>query len=214
MNTKKVALFDLDGVIVDTEDEYTQFWGLQGRLYHPEIPNFAHRIKGYTLVQVYEEYFADRADLQPKITEALNYHERNMAYKYVSGVLDFIKQLKNANVKIAIATSSNRKKMEGLSQVRPELFEIFDKIVVAEDVKKSKPAPDCYLLAAELLGADIKSAVIFEDSVTGLAAARASGGYVVGVSSTLGSEKIAPLCDFQIPNFEGISLDILSRTIK
>ena len=48
----KAALFDLDGVVFETESQYTIFWGMIGREYHPEMPDFAHRIKGQTLVQI------------------------------------------------------------------------------------------------------------------------------------------------------------------
>ena len=55
----KAALFDLDGVVFETESQYTIFWGMIGREYHPEMPDFAHRIKGQTLVQIYDKYFSD-----------------------------------------------------------------------------------------------------------------------------------------------------------
>lgn len=53
----KAALFDLDGVVLDTETQYSVFWGMIGKEYHPELPDFALRIKGQTLVQIYDKYF-------------------------------------------------------------------------------------------------------------------------------------------------------------
>ena len=55
----KAALFDLDGVIFNTEPQYTEFWRSQCRLYHPEKPGLENQIKGQTLVEIYEKYFAD-----------------------------------------------------------------------------------------------------------------------------------------------------------
>ena len=55
----KAALFDLDGVVLDTETQYSVFWGMIGKKYHPEMPDFAQRIKGQTLVQIYDKYFSD-----------------------------------------------------------------------------------------------------------------------------------------------------------
>lgn len=55
----KVALFDLDGVVFETESQYSIFWGMIGREYHPEIPDFEYRIKGQTLVQIYDKYFSE-----------------------------------------------------------------------------------------------------------------------------------------------------------
>lgn len=51
------ALFDLDGVIVDTEPQYTKFWEKIGNEHLPEQPDFSRAIKGNTLVQIYERYF-------------------------------------------------------------------------------------------------------------------------------------------------------------
>ena len=48
------ALFDFDGVVVDTEPQYTLFWDEKGKKFHPEIPNFGHHIKGQTLIQIYK----------------------------------------------------------------------------------------------------------------------------------------------------------------
>ena len=55
MNSTKsiAALFDFDGVVVDTEPQYSIFWNEQGRKYHPEIPEFGRMIKGQTLTQIY-----------------------------------------------------------------------------------------------------------------------------------------------------------------
>ena len=50
----KACLFDLDGVVFDTEPLYTLFWREQARKYHPEIPDLEHRIKGQTLGEIYD----------------------------------------------------------------------------------------------------------------------------------------------------------------
>ena len=54
----KAALFDLDGVVFDTEPQYTIFWGAQCREFHPEHPGLEHEIKGQTLVQIYDAWFS------------------------------------------------------------------------------------------------------------------------------------------------------------
>ena len=57
MKELKAALFDLDGVVFDTEPQYTVFWGSQCRLYHPEHPGLEHEIKGSTLDQIYDKWW-------------------------------------------------------------------------------------------------------------------------------------------------------------
>ena len=73
MNTTKTiaALFDFDGVIMDTETQYTVFWDEQGRKYLNE-EDFGRRIKGQTLLQIYEKHFADKPEAQLEISAELN----------------------------------------------------------------------------------------------------------------------------------------------
>ena len=78
----KAALFDLDGVVFDTEPQYTIFWGEQCREFHPEHPGLEHEIKGQTLVQIYDAWFSgELADKQALITERLNRTSRDCARK-------------------------------------------------------------------------------------------------------------------------------------
>jgi len=49
-------LFDLDGVVIDSETQYSEYWGLQGQKYLPDRPNFRNEIKGFTLFQIFDKY--------------------------------------------------------------------------------------------------------------------------------------------------------------
>jgi beta-phosphoglucomutase-like phosphatase (HAD superfamily) len=82
----------------------------------------------------------------------------------------------------ALVTSSERQIMEA---VIPKLGMAFGATVCAEDVRESKPAPEPYLLAAELLGVDPGGCIVVEDSPNGVAAAEAAGCLVVAVPSLL-----------------------------
>ena len=89
--TIKAALFDLDGVVFDTEPQYSIFWGAQCREFHPEIPGLEHKIKGQTLVQIYDAWFSGPlADSQSLITERLNEYESQMNYDYIPGFEEYI----------------------------------------------------------------------------------------------------------------------------
>ena len=95
MDTTKTiaALFDFDGVIMDTETQYTVFWDEQGRKYLNE-EDFGRRIKGQTLTQIYEKYFSDLPEAQQEITAGLNIYEKSMSYEYIPGVEAFIADLR------------------------------------------------------------------------------------------------------------------------
>ena len=195
------VLFDLDGVIVDTEGQYSLFWKQIGEEYMPGMPDFALAIKGRTLTQIYDTYFPDAAD-RAAITERLNAFERQMDFPYIAGAREFLEALQAQGVPTAIATSSNCDKMACLYARHPEIKNLVTAVLTAEDARRSKPAPDCYLAAAERLGADISNCIVFEDSPNGLAAGRASGAFVIGVCTSLAAPEIEPLCDAYIEDFK------------
>ena len=203
----KAALFDLDGVVFDTEPQYTVFWGAQCREFHPEHPGLEHEIKGQTLVQIYDAWFSGPlADKQPLITERLDAYEQQMSYDYVPGFEAYIRSLRQQGVKTAVVTSSNVSKMQAVYRHRPEFKELFDAILTAEDFERSKPDPDCYLKAAAHFGVAPEECTVFEDSFNGLKSGRAAGMTVVGLSTTNDADAIRPLCDRVISDFREIKV--------
>lgn len=203
----KAALFDLDGVVFDTEPQYSVFWGSVCRQYHPEIPGLEHMIKGQTLTQIFDGHFNGMTDAQRDIVTRLDEFEGQMSYDYVKDFPSFVQQLRDHGVKTALVTSSNKMKMDAVLRARPEVAELFDEMLMAEDFTESKPSPDCYLKAAKRLQADIRECVVFEDSFNGIKSGRSADMVVVGLSTTNPAEKIAPLCDVVVPDYT--HLDIL-----
>jgi HAD superfamily hydrolase (TIGR01509 family) len=198
----KAALFDLDGVVFNTEPQYSVFWGAQCREFHPEHPGLEHEIKGQTLVQIYDAWFSgELADKQALITERLNQFEQQMDYQYVAGFEQYMQRLRQAGVKTAVVTSSNQAKMEAVYHHHPEFKSLFDAILTSEDFERSKPDPDCYLKAAERFGLGPEDCVVFEDSFNGLKSGRAAGMRVVGLATTNPAESISPLCDEVIEDY-------------
>lgn len=214
MSELKAALFDLDGVVFDTEPQYTIFWGSQCRLYHPEHPGLEHEIKGQTLTQIYDQWFSGPLlPEQPKITERLNDYESKMHYDYIEGFERMIADLRSHGVKTAVVTSSNLPKMEAVYRFQPEFKNLFDAILTSEDFDRSKPDPDCYLKAAERLGAKTDECIVFEDSFNGLRSGRAADMKVVGLATTNSIESIRPLSDIQISDYREMDYDQLSSLL-
>lgn len=203
------ALFDFDGVIMDTETQYTVFWNEQGRIYLGE-DNFGRDIKGQTLTQIYDKYFCGKQEVQQRITEQLNEFERNMSYEYIPGVQDFMNDLRQHDVRMAIVTSSNQEKMDNVYRAHPELKEMVDCILTSEMFARSKPAPDCFLAGMKVFGALPEDTFVFEDSFHGLQAGMASGATVVGLATTNSRDAIAGNAHFIIDDFVGMSYDKLS----
>lgn len=196
----KAALFDLDGVVFDTEPQYSIFWGGQFRRYYPEHPGMEQLIKGMTLVEIYEKYFQDK-DIQERITRELDEFEQTMDFVYVKGFENYVKSLRGRGVKTAVVTSSNMAKMENVYRKRPEFKTYFDAILTSEDFAESKPSPDCYQRAAQRFGLTKDECVVFEDSFNGLKSGRAAGMYVVGLATTNSPESIAPFADRGIKEY-------------
>ena len=209
MNKEKpiVALFDFDGVVVDTEPQYTLFWDEKGKKYHPEIPNFGHHIKGQTLIQIYKQFFREPEGLQDEITRQLLDYELTMHFEYIDGVVDFMKELREKGVKLAIVTSSNDAKMANAYREHPELKTMVDFIVTADRVTHSKPHPECFLLGAEMLGVEKDNCIVFEDSFHGIEAGNRAGMKVIGLATTNSAEAIADKCALVIPDFTDLSVE-------
>ena len=76
----KAALFDLDGVIIDTEGQYFRFWDSIGKAFFPEIADFANRIKGNTLTAIFTDYFEGKETLAKDVEQRLLAFEDAMNY--------------------------------------------------------------------------------------------------------------------------------------
>ena len=205
MTQLKAALFDLDGVVFDTEPQYSVFWGEQCREFHPEHPGLELEIKGSTLTQIYDRWFAGPLEsMRPLITRRLDEFEATMDYTFIDGFADFIADLRRNGVRTAVVTSSNQPKMQSVYRARPEFQGLFDAILTSEDFAASKPSPDCYLRAAARLGAEPRECVVFEDSFNGLRSGRAAGMFVVGLTTTNPKDSILELSDCQIADYNNI----------
>lgn len=205
MTDKIAALFDLDGVLIDSESIYSQFWTAMDKLYPTGIKNFAYVIKGTTLPDILSTYFPD-----PKVQAELRVHlkkqEDEMQYRIFPGVVPFLQALRAEGIPAAIVTSSNDKKMHTLFEALPGFRDYFATVVTDSDVRSSKPDPECYLLAARRLGVPPERCAVFEDSRAGLEAGRRAGAKVVAVATTLTREDIAGRGDIVIDSFKDFSV--------
>ena len=208
----KAALFDLDGTLIDTEDQYTVIWGKICRKYRPDIPQLEYLIKGTTLVQIFERYFPNKED-QIEIDQFLDKSEAEMDYSFYPGALAFIEDLKENGVKCAIVTSSNQKKMASVRKAIVNFDDLFDRVLTSEDFSASKPAPDCYLLGAKVFGCEKDECAVFEDAFTGLQAGMSSGIFTFGITTCNSREAIADKCNYVIDSFEGLTYKKVNEII-
>ncbi len=210
--TTRSVLFDLDGVLLDTEGIYTEFWREIDKLYPTGVENFALVIKGSTLPAILSTYFPDLS-IQEKIREHLRHHEDEMIYRPFEGALQLLADLRAAGVSTAIVTSSNAVKMNHIFEVIPELKELVDTFVTDEDVTNSKPDPEGYLLAAKRLGATPGHYAVVEDSLAGLEAGRRAEAFVIGLATTNPAERISHLADITLPSISHLTAEFILSNI-
>lgn len=208
-----VVLFDLDGVVLDTESQYTVLWNNIGKKYG-DVGEIGRLSKGQTLTHILDTYFKGQTELQKHIIEELYEFEQNMSYAPIPGVMEFMKQLKAASVPMAIVTSSNKAKMENVYRHYPDFKDLVGHVFTSESFTRSKPDPECFLTAMHALGGTPEDTVVFEDSVNGLKAARASGATVVGLVTSNPREVVEPLSDYAINDFTTMSLDRLKEMLQ
>lgn len=203
----KAALFDLDGVLIDTETLYTEFWDTLGRSYCAGIDNFAQRIKGTTIADILATYFP--AGQHAEILETLQAFEANMKYRLFPGAAGFLSRLKAAGIPAAIVTSSNDEKMARVWEQLPGLRQWFDAVVTDSKVQRSKPDPQPYEVAAAELGVRPEDCVVFEDSFSGVESGRRAGAKVVALSTTNPAESLRGKADLVAPSLEGLTVEQL-----
>lgn len=204
----KGVLFDLDGVLIDTEGTYTQFWEAVDRRFPTGVEGFAQVIKGSNLHNILHTYFATE-ELRAQVNDMLNAFQRDMRYDYFPGAIELLEELKSQGIGCCIVTSSDKKKMESLYAQHPDFTSHFDAIVTGNMVSEPKPSPECFLLGAQQLGIDIKDCVVIEDSINGLKAGMASGARVIGLATTCTREAIAPHCHLVMGDISDINIDTI-----
>jgi HAD superfamily hydrolase (TIGR01509 family) len=208
-NFQHIALlFDLDGVVIDTEAQYSTFWHQAGVDYLG-MTDLDERVKGQTLTYIYGTFFPGMTAEQAAITAALDRFEQRMTFDYLPGAEAFLTDLKRNGVKTAVVTSSNEQKMAAVYRAHPELTAYFNRILTAEMFARSKPAPDCFLLGMKLFGTTPRQTYVFEDSINGLKAAMASGATVIALATTNSREAIRPLSHYIIDDFNGMTCNKL-----
>mgnify|MGYP001264981498 CR=1 FL=1 len=209
------AIFDWDGVIVDSSRAHERAWErLAAEVGRPLFPGFFLRSFGMKNERVIREllgWTADPAELARlglRKEELFREEIRENPLQPLPGVRPFLERLQTAGVSCAVGSSTPRANIEcvidGLG-LRP----MFRAIVTGEDVQKGKPDPEVFLRAAERLGVPPERCVVFEDAPVGIEAARRAGMRVVGVAGTHPAEKLVG-CDRVVHRLDELTVEELS----
>ncbi len=184
----KFALFDMDGLLLDTEIIYTQVtqtivgrfdkifdWSVKGNMIGlPSLIAAKYLVSQLDLPISAEQYLEERDEMLRVAFQNCN---------SLPGAEKLIRHLHSNCTPIAVATSSNRDLYQSKTTKHQSWFQLFNTVVTGDDpeIKNGKPAPDIFNLAAKRLGADAASTLVFEDAPSGLAAGIAAGMRVIAV---------------------------------
>lgn len=204
-------LFDLDGVLIDSEPEYTRIWSEIDQQYPTGIDNFAIKIKGQTLPEILNSNYPE--SLHEAVINLLNEKEQLMHYEWLPGAKETLDYLKSKGYGCILVTSSNEMKMRHLRDERPELPEYFREIVTADKISRSKPDPEGYLLGAKMLGLSPRKCAVMEDSLQGVRAGRAAGCMVIGLTTTLPGNAIGQYCDIILNNLAHLNIKEIEENL-
>lgn len=192
-------LFDLDGVIVDSNPVHVQVWRDYLRRYQIDLGGgLPSRMYGRRNDEIVRDFFgnhlSDEAVFSHGAAKEALYREvmrGQLAGRLVPGAVAFIRSQRGTAM--AVATNAEPANAE-LVLTETGLQNYFSAVVDGHQVERPKPAPDIYLRAAQLLGRPPRNCIVFEDSSAGLEAAIAAGARVVALTTTQTSFPAADLC--------------------
>ena len=210
----QTVIFDMDGVIVDTEPVHHYAYNEHFRQLQIDVsPELYASFTGNSTKNIFE-----RLKLQfnlPEEVNALVETKRNLfndAFDskedlyLLDGVEDLIKNLHSNGMQLVLASSSATVTINKIFN-RFGLHQYFTHIVSGEDFPKSKPHPAIFLKAAELAQTPVQSCIVIEDSTNGIKAAKAAGIYCIGYASFHSKMQDYSLADRVISDFKELSYE-------
>jgi beta-phosphoglucomutase family hydrolase len=194
-NSKYCVIFDMDGVLADTEPIHFESWVKLGKEIGVEFtkelfeqtlgqqsPTITRRLVGGGIDQNLIEKWADLKE---------QYYRDMVQNKLqpLPGAVELIKRLKSKGFKLAVGSSAPPENVELLLNSL-KIKKYFDVIITAEDVEKGKPEPDVFLKASNILKIKPKNCVVIEDAPVGIEAAKRAGMKSIALTTTHDKEEL------------------------
>ena len=210
------VIFDMDGVIIDSEPIYMQ------------IEQDLFREAGLEVSHEEHEKFVGRSDLWKVLKETYSldiniaeiHREENKRFLHIInnsfdgdpiyGVVELVERLYDKNIKLVLASSSEMKNIE-LVLPKFELLDYFDLRISGADLETSKPHPEIFEKAAKLAGVHPKSCLVIEDSANGVQAAKSANMKCIGFRNPNSGNQDLSLADWIIDSFNEFDLKKFDR---
>jgi len=216
----KAVLFDMDGVIVDTEP-------LHYKAYHLMFKDVGIKVEtdlyesftGQSTINICKR-LVDHFKLKASPEQLMNLKRQHFKYLFdhdeelalIDGVLDLIKNYHQHDIKLVVASSAS---MPNINQIfnRFQLNPYFEGKFSGADLKQSKPHPEIFIKAAEFTGFSKQECLVIEDSTNGIAAASAAGIFCVGYKSPHSHGQNYAKANMVITNFKDIYYDKVAHMV-
>lgn len=213
----KAVIFDKDGVIVHTTELYFERWKKTFSKFNKNLTKEFHlrfvsgrkakeTIKKHLNQNITEEDLTK--ELQEQLTFTINNYKKYV--KPVKGIEAFLKKLKNDHIPLALATSS-RKETSDYAIDMLNIRDFFSVIITGDDLESLKPNPEIYIHIAKKLGIKPKDCVVFEDSISGVEAAKKAGMKIVLVMTSHTEDQIPTKVDLAISDFTQIKIQDIKK---
>lgn len=206
-NTIKGAVFDMDGLMIDTEKLYLLYWkkaaadfGYDMKDEHVyAIRSLARKYSIPMLKSFFGEDFPTE-EVRARRTELINAHIEKNGIDLKKGLFELLNWLKDHGVKLAVATATPRERAT-LYLRKINALDLFDTVVCGDMIANGKPDPDIYLTAARELDLPPEQCAAFEDSPNGIKAAHAAGCHAIMIPDmTPPDDEITPLLSAVYPD--------------
>lgn len=205
------VIFDLDGTVLDNEDEYGLAFRKVLRQLGKVVDKKYPHIGGIGVKENWPILLAKYKIKTNKTLEELAVRTQDEYLKLLKrvtlkkGFLDYAQSLKDSGMKIALATSNSRWVIDAVL-AELNLKDFFDIITSGEDVEYKKPDPELFLLAAEKLNLEPENCLVFEDSAAGIEAAHRAGMKVVALARDSSHAETLKEADRVIMNYSELDL--------
>lgn len=207
--TFKAAIFDMDGLILDSERTVLNIWEKIGEKYGFEnIRAYGISVIGKNKKATIDEFERVYGESGVPYEKELRAVYNEMAQKgevpLKPNTLELLNAMKSAGMKIAIASSSTREEI--ISQLGPlGALELFDAIVSGDQVTRSKPDPEIFLKACDALNVKPEESLGLEDSYNGVRSCKASGLYTIMVPDLIApNDEMKDLADIILPSLKDV----------